>query len=168
MNSQKIILGRLGDAFGVNGWSHLFSFTEPQSNIFNYKNWQLQKNTANPGDFELIKLDDYKPHGKGYIVKIAHTHDRDDALRLKGKSIAVERTELPTLKKNEYYWSDLIGLAVTNVQGESLGTIDYLFETGSNDVIVTTSRQFIPYLKSVIVEIDLQKKIMRVDWEILT
>jgi len=160
---NKIIVGRLGDAFGIAGWSHLHSFTDPHDNIFNYKNWQIEKK---PNQFEPLKLESYKPHGNGYIVKIPNCNDRDQALLLKGKSIAIERSELPALKKNEYYWSDLIGLNVVNTEGKSLGAIDYLFETGSNDVIVTKTRQFIPYLKSVIIEIDLKKQTMIVNWEI--
>jgi 16S rRNA processing protein RimM len=161
---KKIIVGAIGDAYGVKGWSHLISFTDPRDNIFNYKNWQLQVNRNNEDHFKPVKLDEYKSHGNGFVVKIANSNDRDQALLLKGKSIAVERSELPAPKKDEYYWSDLVGLNVINAKGESLGAIDHLFETGSNDVIVTTTHLYIPYLKTVVKEIDLAKKIMLVEW----
>lgn len=175
---KKIIIGAIGDAFGVNGWSHLISFTNPHSNIFNYKQWQLQIDRKDEDHFVPVKLESYKPHGNGFIVKIANSNDRDQALLLKGKSIAVERSELPVLKKNEYYWSDLVGLNVVNTDGKSLGVIDHLFDTGSNDVIVTaitttvdkhiaTQNIYIPYLKSVVKEIDLDKKTMIVEWDLL-
>ena len=165
MTSSKIIVGAIGDAFGVKGWSHLISFTDPQDNIFNYQQWQLQVDRQDKNHFAPTQLESYKPHGNGFVIKIVDVNDRDQALLLKGKSIAVERTELPTLKKDEYYWSDLVGLNVMNTKGDSLGAIDHLFETGSNDVIVTTTHLYIPYLKSVIKEIDLGKKIMVVEWE---
>jgi len=163
--NKKIIVGAIGDAFGVKGWSHLISFTDPKENIFNYQNWQIQVDKKNKDHFKPVKYDSFQPHGNGFVVKIENTHDRDQALLLKGKTIAVDRADLPTLKKNEYYWSDLIGLNVINTAGKSLGIVDHLFETGSNDVIVTKNNIYIPYLKSVVKEIDLGKKIIIVEWE---
>lgn len=165
MQSKKIIIGRIGDAYGIKGWSHLLSFTDPHDNIFNYKNWQIQ--TSND-HFTPIELETYKTHGNGFVIKFKHSNDRDQALLLKGKSIAIERAELPVLKKDEYYWSDLIGLAVTNTKGESLGVVDHLFETGSNDVIATNTNVLIPYLHSVIKAVDLEKKTILVEWEVIT
>ena len=180
MPPKKIIIGRIGDAYGVKGWSHLFSFTDPHENIFNYKQWQIQ---TNDDQFIPVKLESYKPHGNGYVIKIKDSNDRDQALLLKGKSLAVERAELPVLKKDEYYWSDLVGLAVTNTKGESLGVIDHLFETGSNDVIatkitrtetdkkgvtlVTEQSILIPYLNTVVKSVDLEKQTMIVEWEVI-
>ncbi|OGT43582.1 MAG: 16S rRNA processing protein RimM [Gammaproteobacteria bacterium RIFCSPHIGHO2_12_FULL_40_19] len=162
MSPKKIIIGRIGDAYGVKGWSHLISFTDPHENIFNYKNWQIQTS----GDlFAPVKLESYKAHGNGYVIKIKDSNDRDQALLLKGKSLAIERSELPVLKKDAYYWSDLVGLAVINTKGESLGTIDHLFETGSNDVIATNTHVLIPYLRSVVKEVDLEKKTILVEWD---
>ena len=170
---KPIIIGRVGDTYGIKGWSHLISFTDPQDNIFTYKNWQIEKT---PDHFAPIKLESYKAHGSHFVVKFADIKDCDQALLLKGKSIAVERAELPALSQNDYYWSDLTGLSVVNTKGESFGVIDHLFETGSNDVIVTkittkidekcTEKNiFIPYLSDVVKTVDLEKQIMIVEWE---
>lgn len=171
---NPIIVGRISDTYGIKGWSHLISFTDPQENIFTYKNWHIEKS---PDHFEPIKLESYKAHGNHYVIKLAGLTDCDQALLLKGKSIAVERAELPALENDDYYWSDLIGLSVVNTKGEHLGVIDHLFETGSNDVIVTkittkidpkhtTEKNiFIPYLSDVVKEVDLQKQIMIVEWD---
>ncbi len=164
MCDQKIIIGRLGAAYGIKGWLHLTSFTDPTNNIFNYKNWFLKKRSH----WESVQLEAHKTHGKSFVVKLANCDDRDIATQLKGAEIAVDRTELPETAENEYYWSDLIGLTIITTAGISLGTIDYLFETGANDVIVTKGKQphFIPYLPDdVIKKIDLQKREMIVDWE---
>jgi 16S rRNA processing protein RimM len=117
--------------------------------------------------FAPVELESHKPHGGGYVIKIKNSNDRDQALLLKGKTLAVERSELPVLKKDEYYWSDLIGLAVINMKGESLGIVDHLFETGSNDVIATDKNILIPYLRSVVKAVDLEKKTIQVEWEII-
>lgn len=168
MKNNKIIIARVGDAFGVKGWSHLYSFTDPHDNVFSYKNWQIE---IKPNHFEPLILESHKAHGNSYVVKIKGSDDRDQALLLKGKSIAVDRADLPAPAEDEYYWSDLVGLAVTNTKGESLGVIDHLFETGSNDVIVTrlpnTKKQnYIPYLSTVVKKVDLSNKTMLVEWEV--
>ena len=86
---------------------------------------------------------------------------------LKNHTIAVERTDLPALEKNEYYWDDLIGLSVINTQGKSFGVVDHFFETSANDVIITkgTKTRYIPYIKQVIKSVDLEKKLIIVEWE---
>ena len=59
-------------------------------------------------------------------------------MQLKGMQVAVPRSQLPVLSKNGedgYYWSDLIGLEVVNLQGEELGKVTGLLETGANDVL---------------------------------
>ena len=186
---KKIILGRIGDTYGIKGWSHFLSFTDPVENIFTYKNWQIEQSKE---QFEPIKLESYKAHGNSFVIKLVNCNNPEQALLHRGKSIAIKRCDLPTLNNNEYYWSDLIGLTVINTQGESLGIIDHLFETGSNDVIVINStktraeaciknstetraeacvlllkQHYIPYLPSVVKEINLAKKTMLVEWELI-
>ena len=161
---ERIVIGHLTEPYGIKGWLHLLSNANPPENIFNYKTWQVQQNNQ----FITLPLESYKPHGNHFVIKIKNCDDRDQALYFKNKNIFIDRAELPELQNNQYYWSDLIGLAVVNKQNQSLGTIDYLFETGSNDVIATTTRQFIPYLNHVILSVNLEKKIMLVDWELIT
>ena len=176
MSQKKIIIGAIGDAFGIKGWSHLISFTDPRDNLFHYKNWQIQVDRKDENQFKPVKFEAYKPHADGFVIKMENSNDRDQALLLKGKVIAVDRSELPETKKDEYYWSDLIGLQVINTKNESLGFIDHLFETGSNDVIVTVIESpigkhiakkniYIPYLKNVIKAVDLDKKTLLVEWD---
>lgn len=70
------------------------------------------------------------------------------------------------MPKGEYYWSDLEGLTVINKFGKKLGIVDHLIATGSNDVIVLENNTMIPYTKNVILEVDLEEKIIKVDWEL--
>lgn len=161
--NKKIIIGRFAGAYGIKGWLHLISFADPPENIFQYSNWQTQKhNTWLPIYFET-----HKTHGNHFIVQLKDCDDRDQAMQLKNLKIAVDRADLPKIKNHEYYWDDLTGLTVVNLSGKTLGVIDHLFETGANDVIVLKDSQqkMIPYIKSVIQKIDLEKKMVWVDWE---
>lgn len=163
MSDQKIVIGRLGGPYGIKGWLHLHSFTDPIANIFQYPRWYLKKRDQ----WELLQLELHKTHGNSFVVKLVGYDDREIAALLKGAEIATDRAELPKITENEYYWSDLVGLTVITLTGETLGTVDYLFETGANDVIVTKGKKqhFIPYLENVIKAVDLQNQQIIVDWE---
>ena len=82
--------------------------------------------------------------------------------------IAVRREQLPKLKPGEYYWSDLEGLRVENLEGIDLGVVSHLFETGANDVLVVKGdrERLIPYTVGLAVkEVDLQAGRILVDWD---
>ena len=76
------------------------------------------------------------------------------------------REALPEAAENEYYWSDLIGLEVVNVQGEVLGKVTDLLETGANDVLVVEGERerLLPFTAQVILKVDLAAGRINVDW----
>ena len=73
--------------------------------------------------------------GKGIVAQLASIVDRDQAESLIGSKILVPSDALPKLPEGEYYWHQLLGLAVSN-QDQELGVIASLMETGANDVLV--------------------------------
>jgi 16S rRNA processing protein RimM len=162
-DNNYIVVGKIGAPFGIKGWLKITSFTEAVSDILNYDPWYLGDNNT----WERIEVDNGKPHGKGVVVKISGFETPEQARLLNGKLIAIERAQLPALKEQEYYWSDLEGLTVIDQNDVVLGKVSYLMETGSNDVIVVKGdRNFaIPYLRDVVTSIDLVTKVMRVNWD---
>ena len=164
-SKQRVVLGRVAGLFGVKGWVKVYSETVPPANILDYSPWYLQL----AGGWQSFELQQGQVHGKGIIARLGNCTNRDEAGPLLGAAIAVEREQLPELAENEYYWADLIGLEVLNQEGETLGKVDHLLETGANDVLVvkTEDKQewLIPYVKGdVVKEIDLEKGWLRVDW----
>src|SRR3989338_6097133 len=126
--TDDIAIGRLGDAHGIRGWLHLFSYANPPENIFQYKNWRIGN--------RFIDAESHRAHGDHFAVKLKGCDDRDQALLLKHQDILIDRQQLPSLPEGEYYWHDLIGLSVIDAHGKTLGIVDHLFSTGSNDVVV--------------------------------
>lgn len=163
--SHPVILGKVAGVFGVKGWIKVRSDTEPLTNILNYSPWYLKK------DEQWLRygLEQGQRHGKGLIAHLDGCDDRDLAASLVGYPIAVERAQLPKTEAGEYYWSDLIGLRVENIQGRELGKIKELMATGANDVLVIQKDEnelLIPYVVDhYIVKVDLEQGKMIVDWE---
>lgn len=159
--SKKIIIGRLGDVHGLQGWLHLFSHAEPADNFFHYENFSNKAGKA-------IEIVLHKPHGNHFVVKLKNCDDRDTALTFKNQDLYIDRAELPPLPDNQFYWDDLIGFAVITTNQKLLGNVDHLFSTGSNDVIAVKGEKllYVPYLADVIVDVDTKAKKIIVNWEI--
>jgi len=121
------------------------------------------------GQWQPVDLAEGKPHGKTVVARFEGVDDRDQAAGLLNSQIAVERAALPATEKDEYYWTDLEGLTVEKPGGEVLGTVAYLLETGANDVLVVRRGDrelLVPFVTGhVIKDVDLDKAVIRVDWE---
>jgi 16S rRNA processing protein RimM len=169
-DSDVTIVGKVSTAFGIKGWVKVYSFTDPMKGILDYKNWLLKVK----GQWLPYKVKEGKPQGKGIVAKFEGINDRDLALALSQIEIAVLSSDLPQLAEDEFYWSQLVGLNVVNKNGELLGKIDQLFNSGApHDVLsvkgcegsLDQQDRLIPYVDAVVGEIDLDAGVMQVDWE---
>lgn len=164
MHSERVILGKIAGVFGVKGWVKVFSETKPKENIFTYAPWQLNLN----GRWQVVKVIQCKPHGKGLVALFEEYADRDLARQLVGAEIAINAEQLPEAEEGEYYWADLIGLQVVTLDGQVLGQVDHMFETGANDVVVVKGERerLIPFVQGQYIEaVDLAAGEMRVNWD---
>ena len=168
-NAQALVIGRISGVFGIKGWVKIHSHTEPVENLLGYKNWTIQRQ----GEWESIRIDAGKRHGKGLVAHLDGVDDRSQAEALKGCDIAVPMTELPELAEEEYYWHQLEGLSV-ECAGELLGQVSEIMATGANDVIVVKPcegsrdqrERLIPWLRgSVVKKVDLPGASIQVDWD---
>lgn len=166
MSSHKkdyVVVGKIGTPYGVKGWVKVFCYTDPIGQILEYDPWYLEDENG----WRPIQVIDGQPHGKGIIVKLEGFDTPEQSRLLTGTVIGIQRKQLAPLEKNEYYWSDLEGLTVINSDGKVLGKVIYLMETGANDVLVVKNGKelAIPYIKDVVLSVDLVKKEMRVQWD---
>lgn len=170
MNAARgrlVTLGQVVGVHGVKGGIKIVSHTRPRDNIFSYPQWWLRQ----PGrDWQSYELKGGRQQGKGLVAELSDVSDRDAARNLMGAEIAIERGELPALPAGEYYWCDLIGLTVRRDNGELLGQVIDLEETGANDVLVvqdTAGRErLIPYVMGhVVLTVDLEAGCLTVDWQ---
>ena len=161
---QHINVGRISGVFGIKGWVKVFSFTDARENILNYSPWLLKKDS----ETRLVNVIDGNLQGKAVVAQLDGVNDRDQAASLMGWDIFITPDQLPKAAKNEYYWSDLIGLAVETNLGIQLGIVDGLLETGANDVVIVKGERerAIPFLQGkTIINIDLDAGKMVVDWD---
>lgn len=156
-------MGRIAAPYGVLGWVNVLPDTEYVDGLFDYPKWWVQTTNG----WQEFTVAQAKVHGDHLVASLEGITDRDVAFKLKGKAVAVPRDQLPAPDEGEYYWSDLVGLEVENLQQVPFGRIKELFETGANDVIVVEGdrERLIPFIDQVVKEVDLPGKRMVVDWD---
>lgn len=163
-----IVMGHIIGPFGIYGWVKVHPYTEYFDGLLEYSSWWLSKENEEWFEVQVITG---QIHGSTLNVKIKEYANRTQALKLKGMQIGIPRDQLPALPddgNSGYYWSDLIGSEVTNLNDEKLGTVIGLFETGANDVLrihsIDKKEILIPFIEQTIIKVDLKLSRIVVDW----
>jgi 16S rRNA processing protein RimM len=165
---QRVIVGRVSGLYGLQGWIKVFSYTSPPDNIFSYKSWYLQRPEQDGESAARYEVAANRRQGKGLVARFEGMEDCEAAAEWVGADILVERGEFAGTEKDEYYWADLAGLEVRTADGQVLGVVASLIETGANDVLVVEGdrRRLVPFLQgSVVKSVDLDARIVVVDWD---
>ncbi|MFT5636813.1 MAG: 16S rRNA processing protein RimM, partial [Cognaticolwellia sp.] len=129
---KDVTLGKVGAVYGIKGWLKIHSFTDDHEAILDYFPWSLKLGNK----IQSVDITDWRKHNNGLVVKVAGIDDRDVAQKLVGSEIFVSEEALSDLPEGEFYWRDLIGMAVVTDKGYDLGQVSDIMETGANDVLV--------------------------------
>lgn len=171
-SDSTLVAGKITGCYGIKGWVKVHSYTDPPENFLGFGNWLLKRR----GVQEPIEFDAGRRHGKGLVAHIAGVDDRTQAESYRGLEVLVYADQLPELEEEDYYWHQLQGLQVWCREGDGqvlLGTVDYLIDTGANDVLVVKAcegsiddrERLIPYLpEQVVTRVDLERSRIEVDW----
>ena len=164
-NTDWLVIGRFGRPHGIKGFITVVSFTEPRENILDYTHWHV----GTKGQWQPLNVLETSVNNKFILAKIDGYTEREQVAQLTNVEIAVKREQLTTLKPDEYYWHELIGMNVVNQQGVAMGVVSEMIATGSNDVLIVVNEQqrhLIPYLPDdVILEINPSQRLITVDWD---
>jgi 16S rRNA processing protein RimM len=171
-SAQFVELGKVVGVWGVKGWLKLHSYTRERADIAHYSNWWLA-NDKSGQQAEAVEVINCRLQGAGVVAQLVGIDGRDAAADLIGKIILVKSSELPKLSKDQFYWQQLIGLKVVNTQlkNSEIGLVESILETGANDVLVVKNAVtggadvLIPYIKEVVLEVDLEQGFLLVDWD---
>ncbi len=161
-----VVVGKIGAPYGVQGWQHIHSFTSPIDNILKYPHWYIE----HQGEWLGLSLAQGRRHGQGLVAKLSEIDNPESASLITNCMIAVEREALKELPEDEFYWTDLEGLAVVNAHGEPFGHIAYLYENANADIMVVKHQEkerHIPFvMNETVKEVDLANKKITVDWDL--
>jgi 16S rRNA processing protein RimM len=177
---DAVEVGRIIGAWGVKGWFKVQAFaTDPQA-LFSSRRWfllppeepRIARPLGSPTYPPYLKIAESREHGEWVVARTLDVVDRSGAEALRGARVFVSRASFPTAGTDEYYWVDLMGLAVVNRQDEPLGSVVGLIDTGAHSVLRVlpegaegeAAERLIPFVAQYIDEVSLEQRRIRVDW----
>ena len=115
---------------------------------------------------EAIRLASVRWHGQALLVSFKGIETPEDVGRYRNTSVYIKADELPTLPEDEYYHHQLLELRVVDEQGQLIGVLEEILETGANDVYVVRAPEgnevLIPAIEGVVLEVNLERGEMKV------
>ncbi len=178
---DAIEVGCITDAWGVKGWFKVKPFSSDPQALFSSRRWFL-KPPDSTGPRGAVKFPDLPPvikvmavkdHGDSVVAQAHDVVDRAGAEALRGARLFVSRSSFPTAGQDEFYWVDLLGLAVFNRDGEHLGDVVGLIDTGPHSVLRVlhpdagtseADERLIPFVAAFVDSVSLQQRRISVDW----
>ena len=183
--ADAVEVGRVLGAWGIKGGIRVKPFSKDPEALFSARRWFIQPPESVLGARAGVSLSQFpallhitssKVHGDSVVATAQELPDRNAAERLQGARVFVARTHFPTAGDGEYYWIDLIGLTVVNRQGETLGRVTDLIDTGAHSVLrvmrpdaaegasLDASERLIPFVAAFIDAVSLVDRRITVDW----
>ena len=142
--SSAIIIGKIVATHGIKGWVVIQSYSYPKHNIINYDTFLNIENRK-----EFIKIINLKIMPKKTIIQMKNYDDINSSESLIGQNIFIEASDIPALKKGEFYWKDIEGLEVYTSKNSYIGSVDFIFNNGANDILAVKHNKeiiYIPYI----------------------
>lgn len=157
MSKDFLTVGAILAPHGVRGDIRIKPLTERPERF-------LEAPSINIKGLGKIKIQNARWHKQFILLKLEGVDSMDDADKLRGLEIIVEKSELGKLPEGRYYAFEIIGMDVYNPQGELLGVVSDILTTGAADVYavkqIDGKELLLPAIKEVVLEIDINNKKM--------
>lgn len=151
-------VGQIVNTFGVKGILKVKPFTDDANRFEELKKVYICKKEK----LEEVEIEEVKYHKDMVLLKVKGIEDMNEAEKVKGLYLKIDRKNAKKLPKDTYFIADLLGLEVYSDKEEFLGKVDDIFRTGANDVYVVKDEKgkqlLLPGISEVIKEIDLEKE----------
>ena len=175
---DAVEVGRILGAWGIKGSIKVLPFSSDPQALFSSRRWFLQPpdnpHRGPPGVVpslpRLLKITQAKEHGDAIVATAQEVPDRTAAEELRGARVFVSRASFPTADPDEFYWVDLMGLAVVNREGHRLGVVADLLDTGAHSVLRVLDdanppiQRLIPFVSAYVDRVDQSARQITVDW----
>lgn len=160
--TDRIIVGSIAGSFGVHGEVRLKSFCTDPGAIADYAPLTTTDGTVFA---QLILTGQTKG---GFIARVDGITTKEQADALRGTELFAQRSTMPSLPDDEFYYADLIGLTVMDAGGETLGTVKNVMDHGAGDLLEimvrgATDTLLLPFTKALVPTVDLDAKRIIVD-----
>ncbi|MEM5583338.1 ribosome maturation factor RimM [Roseibium sp. AS2] len=160
-DDRKVLMARIGAAHGIRGEVRVKPFGSDPLSFADYGTLVTKDGSRS---FEVEKV---RVQKTVVITRFKGLTDRNQAEELNGVELYISRDQLPEPEEDEFYYSDLTGLAVIDQGGETLGKIAAVQDFGAGDLLEVRPQRgntfYIPFTKDFVPEINLAEGQVRVD-----
>jgi 16S rRNA processing protein RimM len=155
MTEELLLIGQIGAPFGVRGQVKVKSFTDRPDHIARHVRTLLIGEERAP--YTLRRLSVHKP---GLLIaELQGVTTREAADELRGAEIYIRAAEAAPLASDEYFLHDLVGLEALTAEGQPIGTVREVLETGAGEVLVIAREgqgdALVPMVSDFIAELDI-------------
>lgn len=165
-----IVLGKISGPYGVHGAVRVFPFADDPAGWSRLPCWWLGRDGDAPELWRQTRLIKCDVRNDRMVAQLECVADRTAAETMGGVLVGVPQTDLPPTATDEYYWADLVGLDVINTRDQSLGRVVGLMDTPANAVLRVgdgdSSERLLPFVAAVVLEVDLPRQRISVEWEL--
>lgn len=155
---EYLEIGQIVNTFGVRGEIKIKPLTDNIQRFDKLKSIYIEKNNQ----LQLYNIEHVKYTNNLVILKIKDVNTMEEAEKLKGLYIKVDRKNAIKLPKDTYFIADLIGLSVYTDEGKMLGKVDDIYNTGSSDIYVVKDdlgkQILLPAITDVLKNIDIKNQ----------
>ena len=160
---DTVVVGRILGPWGVQGWVRVYSWTDPPEALFEYRPWLLGEQQR------ATDVVEWRRSGQRLVARLPEVDSPEQAAGLSEQFICVPRDLLPAPEHGSYYWHDLVGLEVVNLDDYLWGPVVRILPTGAHDVMEIATEQrgkvLIPFVQpDVVRSVDLDAGRILVDW----
>lgn len=176
-------LGRIGEPYGLKGWVNVLPSSEEPDVLLKSKQWWVSRLPVTEGTavrrvtqpkfedlvFEQFRVLQSKPHSSRIIAHLEGIEQPELAAQFKGRRVYVSRARFPAPAEDEYYWVDLVGCSVVNLQGKTLGSVAQVVDHGAHPILVVRGEapeeMLIPFVAAYVLNVDTQARQIQADWQ---
>ena len=155
---ENLEIGQIVNTFGIKGFVKVNPFVDDISRFDDLKKVYIKKQKV----LKELEVEEVKYHKNMVLVKFKGIHKVEEAETLRNSYLEVDRENAIDLQEGEYFIADLLGLEVITDEGNTLGKLEDIFNTGSNDIYVVKDELgkqiLLPAISEVIKEIDIDGK----------
>lgn len=151
-------IGQIVNTFGIKGFVKVNPFVDDILRFDDLKKVYIKKQKV----LKELEVEEVKYHKNMVLVKFKGIDRVEEAETLRNLYLEVDRENAIDLQEGEYFIADLLGLDVITVEGNTLGKLEDIFNTGSNDIYVVKDELgkqiLLPAISEVIKEINIEEK----------
>jgi 16S rRNA processing protein RimM len=157
---RHLVVGQLNKPHGTKGEFFVWPLTDHPESVFTPGVVLLlggeNENEPNP-DLPPLRVDTIRPFQKGFLIRFGGVEDRNQAELLRGRYLFQSADKLEPLAEGEFFYHQLLNMAVITVDGVELGRIAEVYEISPADLLEVQGplgTVMVPYLDHIVVEVD--------------